>query len=75
MQLHERKTITDSPKSDYNSNRGKSNGGLQILVPDTPMTGRRTAGDSSSESVFLNEGYGASGGVSYCANFFIDLDQ
>ena len=28
-----------------------------------------------SESVFLDEGQGASGGVSYFANFFINLDQ
>ena len=29
----------------------------------------------SSESVFLDEGYGASGGVNYLANFFINLNQ
>ena len=30
---------------------------------------------SHSESVFLDEGQGASGGVSYFANFLINLDQ
>ena len=29
----------------------------------------------NSESVFLDEGQGASGGVSYFAIFFINLDQ
>ena len=28
-----------------------------------------------AESVFLDEGEGASGGMSYFANFFINLDQ
>ena len=56
------------------------------VVPDLTKKQRQTEAEKkklmdqrnaemSPESVFLDEGQGASGGVSYFANFLINLDQ
>ena len=46
---------------------------VQIKPPFPPEELR--VGKIFSESVFFDEGQGASGGVSYFANFLINLDQ